>query len=130
MDPREGRGTSRAAICGDNGRIPARRQRSKSSKSAPLVVLVWDVECWHSCRSSDLILTALVNRIVFRHAKRRLGTGCALGVPRRLDGRISAIGHAAPGSRTSKNYCTMERETSVGLTQDHEWSGIRLVLTA
>jgi hypothetical protein len=54
----------------------------------------------------------------------------ALGVPRRLDGRINAIGHAAPGSRTSNNYCTMERETSVGLTQDHEWSGIRLVLTA
>jgi hypothetical protein len=25
---------------------------------------------------------------------------------------------------------TSKRETSVGLTQDHEWSGIRLVLTA
>jgi transposase len=31
---------------------------------------------------------------------------------------------------TIEELFTMERETSVGLTQDHEWSGIRLVLTA
>ena len=29
-----------------------------------------------------------------------------------------------------KSHNLMERETSVGLTQDNEWSGIRLVLTA
>jgi len=37
------------------------------------------------------------------------------------------------GSMQSSNPSglkSLERETSVGLTQDHEWSGIRLVLTA
>jgi hypothetical protein len=46
------------------------------------------------------------------------------------DGRISAIRPRTAWVACFENYRTMEQEMSVGLTQDHEWSGIRLVLTA
>ncbi len=45
--------------------------------------------------------------------------------------RLNRITDKRPTTSPSRKRAGgLERETSVGLTQDHEWSGIRLVLTA